>query len=80
MKVAKTKIVTLREFQHRLSDISGTLNAGESVFITKRGRPLGVFTKTPIIKKAPDYMANLEKLGYSTKAGQKYIDEICDLS
>lgn len=78
MKRAKT--VTSREFQHQFADLSSKLKPGQSITITKHGQPLGVFTKVAKTRKAPDYLGNLEKLGYSTQAGQKLIDEICDLS
>ena len=48
--------------------------------ITRHGQIDGFFTKAPEPRPAPDYLGNLEKLGQSAKAGQKLIDEICDLS
>lgn len=76
----KQKSVTLREFQHNLSALSESLKPGESLFVTKRGRPLGVFTKNPKPKKMPDFLANLKKLGHSAKEGQTLIASICELS
>ena len=78
MKKAKT--ANSREFQHRFADLSRALKPGESITVTKHGQPLGFFTKAPRPRKAPDYLANLEKLGHSIQTGQKLIDEICDLS
>ena len=76
----KKKSVTLREFQHKLSTLSETLKPGESLLVTKHGQPFGVFTKNPKPKKMPDFLANLNKLGYSVKEGQELIDSICELS
>ena len=76
----KTKTVTSRQFQHQFAELSGKLKPGQSITITKHGHALGVFTKAVKTRRAPDYLGNLEKLGYSTQAGQKLIDEICDLS
>ena len=76
----KGKTVTSREFQHHFSDMAGTLKQGESITVTKHGQPLGTFTKSSKTRKAPDYLGNLDKLGYSSLAGQKVIDQICDLS
>lgn len=78
MKTSKT--ITCREFQHQFADLSGKLKPGHSITVTKHGRPLGVFTKVGKIRRAPDYLGNLEKLAYSAQAGQKLIDDICDLS
>jgi hypothetical protein len=80
LTVKRARTVTSREFQHQFADLSNKLKPGESLTITKHGQPLGFFTKVARTRKAPDYLANLEKLGYSAQAGQKLIDEICDLS
>lgn len=76
----RTKSVTSREFQHHFGDMSGSLKPGERLTVTKHGQPLGTFTKAPPVREAPDYLANLEKLGHSIKAGQRFINRICDLS
>jgi antitoxin (DNA-binding transcriptional repressor) of toxin-antitoxin stability system len=75
-----TKTATSREFQHRFGDLAQALKPGESITVTKRGKPLGFFTKAPKPRKAPDYLANLQKLGHSMQTGQKLIEEICGVS
>ena len=70
------KAATSREFQRRFANLSRKLRAGESIIITKHGRPLGVFTKAFKPRRAPDYLANLEKPGYSIHTGQRLIEEI----
>jgi hypothetical protein len=78
MKRAKT--VTSRQFQHQFANVSQELKPGESITVTKHGKPLGTFIKAAKTIKAPDFMANLEKLTYSVQTGQKVIDEICGIS
>jgi antitoxin (DNA-binding transcriptional repressor) of toxin-antitoxin stability system len=75
----KSKTVTAREFQHGFGGMAQALKPGESITVTKRGKPLGHFTRAST-RKAPDYLANLKKLGHSRKIGQKLIEGICDLS
>jgi hypothetical protein len=78
--VTKGKTVTSREFQHNFSDMASALKPGESITVTKHGEPLGTFTRMPKPRPAPDYLGNLEHIGYSAQAGQKVIDSIWDLS
>jgi len=75
----KAKTITAREFQHRFGGMAKALKPGESITVTKRGKPMGYFTRAATLK-APDYLGNLKKLGNSPKAGQKLIESICDLS
>ena len=70
------KKLTAREFQHQFSKTAEALKPGESVTITKHGKPLGVFTRLPKRKiKTPDFLGNLEKLGYSAKVGDEMLKE-----
>jgi hypothetical protein len=44
--------------------------------ITKRGKPLGVFTKQPNYRiRTPDFLRNLKKLGHSKKLGDEILKE-----
>lgn len=74
--------VSSREFQQQFAKISKQLQPGETVAVTHRGEHIGSFTrarKTPV--QAPDFYANLQKLGHSKVVGQKLIDGIInDLS
>jgi len=72
------KKLTAREFQHQFSKTAEALNPGESVTITKHGKPLGVFTRLPKRKIKTDFMANLEKVGYSVEVGDQILKEFND--
>jgi hypothetical protein len=73
------KKITAREFQHTFSKTANSLRAGESVTITKRGKPLGFFTKLPARQiKTPDFLANLKKLGHSATVGDQILREFYD--
>ena len=80
LNMKKDKTITSREFQHRFANLSSALKPGESIVVTRHGKTLGLFTKAPKHQTAPDYLANLEKLGHSAQVGQNVIEEICDLS
>ena len=44
--------------------------------VTNHGKPLGVFTRvTPRRVKTPDFLANLQKTGCSSKLGDKILEE-----
>ncbi len=73
------KKVNSREFQQRFGQVTERLSPGDSISVTKHGEVIGIFIKASR-QKAPDFLGNLEKLGYSGREGQKLIDEICDLS
>lgn len=77
--VRKVQTISARDFQHGFGGVSKGLKPGESVTVTKQGKPFGYFTRAAT-RKAPDYLSNLKKLGHSARAGQKLIDKICDLS
>jgi len=73
------KKLTARQFQHAFSKTAETLKPGESVTITKHGKALGVFTKLPKRKiETPDFLGNLEKLGYSVELGDQILKEFND--
>jgi antitoxin (DNA-binding transcriptional repressor) of toxin-antitoxin stability system len=72
--------VSSREFQHQFSRVAEALKPGESVTVTKHGRPIGTFIKAAKATAAPDYLGNLQKLGHTMPDGQSVIDAICDLS
>jgi len=72
------KKLTAREFQHQFSKTAEALKPGQSVTITKHGKPLGVFTRLPKRKIKTDFMANLEKVGYSVEVGDQILKEFND--
>jgi len=68
--------ITARQFQHGFSKTAELLKPGQSVTITKRGKPLGVFTKLPTRRiKMPDFLANLEATGVSKDLGDQILKE-----
>jgi len=72
------KKLTAREFQHQFSKTAEALKPGESVTVTKNGKPLGVFTRLPKQNIKTDFMANLEKVGYSVEVGDQILKEFND--
>ena len=73
------KQVTAREFQHGFAKTAESLKPGQSITITKRGSPLGIFTRLPNRPiKMPDFLGNLEKLGYSEELGDQILKEFND--
>lgn len=71
------KKVSAREFQHGFGKHAQSLKPGQSVVVTNRGKPLGVFTKAGHPRpKAPNFLAELEKHTYSQEAGQHVIQAI----
>jgi hypothetical protein len=77
MKSERT--ISSREFQQQFARISKQLQPGESIAVTNRGQRIGTFTKTSTpASSAPDFYANLQKLGRSRAAGQRMIEQIVD--
>jgi len=77
--LSNMKKLTAREFQHQFSKTAEALKPGQSVTITKHGKPLGVFTRLPKRKiKTPDFLGNLEKLGYPVEVGDQILKEFND--
>jgi len=73
------KQVTAREFQHGFARTTASLKPGQSITITKRGKPLGIFTRLPSRPiKLPDFLGNLKKLSYSQEAGDQILKEFND--
>jgi hypothetical protein len=70
------KKVSAGQFQRSFSKMTAALSPSESVMITKRGKPLGVFTKQPNCRiRTPDFLRNLKKLGHSKKLGDEILKE-----
>lgn len=74
------KTVNAREFQKGFSKVTQELSQGETVAVTRRGKPLGFFTKAPERAAAhmPDFAANLGNLPFIGPAGEKIIAETLD--
>lgn len=54
-----SKKVTAREFLHRFATLEKQLRPGESLTVTRRGEPMGTFTKVPPKQCVP--MPDFEK-------------------
>ena len=76
--LSNMKKLTARQFQRQFSKTAEALKPGESVTVTKYGKPLGVFTRLPKRKIKTDFMANLEKVGYSVEVGDQILKEFND--
>ena len=74
------KQVKSREFQKAFSKVAEELKQGETVEVTKRGEPLGYFTKAPIraVIKMPDFETNLAAVPLIGQAGEKIISDVVD--
>jgi antitoxin (DNA-binding transcriptional repressor) of toxin-antitoxin stability system len=74
------KKVNAREFQKAFSKVADTLGQGETVAVTKHGKPLGFFTKAPAQQRTemPDFEANLSHLPCIGPVGEKIIAESLD--
>ena len=74
------KQVNAREFQKSFSKVADELNQGETVAVTKHGKPLGFFTKAPgrTAARMPDFAANLAAVPRVGAAGQKIIADVID--
>src|SRR5512133_3813423 len=74
------KNVNAREFQKAFSKVAEELQEGQTIAVTKRGKPLGFFTKAPAGQRVamPDFAGNLQSVPYSTDAAERFIREITD--
>jgi hypothetical protein len=74
------KQVNAREFQKGFSKVAEELGQGESVTVTKHGKPLGFFTKAPAAQAGamPDFAANLANVPFVGPAGEKILAETAD--
>ena len=69
--------VTAREFLHGFAKVHQKLAPGQSVTITKRGKPLGKFVKEPVAKTPlPDFRKDAEADGYGAEVGDKLLSRI----
>jgi antitoxin (DNA-binding transcriptional repressor) of toxin-antitoxin stability system len=75
------KEVNAREFQKAFSKLTTELAQGQTIAITKKGKPLGFFTKAPANTKPapmPDFAANLAQMPYDPKDAEKIVHELLD--
>ena len=70
-----SKKVTAREFLHNFASLEKKLRPGESVTVTRRGTPLGKFTKntaSPSIE-LPDFEKDASRPGLDAKVGDQVL-------
>ena len=72
--------VNAREFQKAFSKVADELEQGQTITITKRGKPLGFFTKAPAANTVPmpDFAANLAPMPYAPEDAQRIVQEVMD--
>ena len=69
------KKVTAREFLHHFAKLEKELRPGESVTVTRRGTPLGMFVKesSPAKVGLPDFEADASRSGFDPKVGDQVL-------
>ena len=68
------KQITAREFQHAFGTVSSQLKPGETVAVTKHGKPHGFYQRAPKREvKRRDFLRRVEAHPYSAKAGDALI-------
>src|SRR5689334_12695193 len=79
-KMLDMKQVNAREFQKSFSSVTDALPQGQTIAITKRGKPLGFFTKAPAAASVPmpDFAANLASMPYSPDDAERIVREVLD--
>jgi prevent-host-death family protein len=59
------RTATVREVRHKFGDVIASVEAGDSVAISKRGQIIAVISPPPIAKKnakkAPDFAARMKR-------------------
>ena len=69
-----SKRVSSREFFHNFARLHQAMKPGETLIITKHGKPLGEFRKQPA--KRPFAMPDFKKLGLEPKASTAARDAL----
>ena len=72
------KKVSAREFLHGFAKLEKQLRPGESVTVTRRGVPLGSFTKQPSRPSfaLPDFEKSANRHGSSARLGDQLLTRI----
>ncbi|MGZ8939723.1 MAG: type II toxin-antitoxin system Phd/YefM family antitoxin [Limisphaerales bacterium] len=74
------KKLNAREFQKAFSKVADELRQGETVEITRYGKSLGYFTRSPgrAPVKMPDFAAALSSVPFIGSAGERIMAETLD--
>jgi antitoxin (DNA-binding transcriptional repressor) of toxin-antitoxin stability system len=69
------KQVTSREFLHGFAKVHESLQPGETVTITRHGKPLGKFTKEAAVSAIalPNFLEEARATGFGTKVGDELM-------
>ena len=78
-KLSDMKTFSSRDFQKNFGHITDSLKNGQTVEVTKHGKPVGRFTKTDGKRREmPDFLSWLEKFGGSKEVGNQILKEFND--
>ncbi len=70
------KQVNARDFQKTFGQIANQLKSGQTLQVTRHGKPLGLFVKVGARKiKTPDFLANLQPHSYAKETGNQALSE-----
>lgn len=76
-KLSNMKKISAREFLHGFGKLHNSLEPGQSVLITKNGKPLGRFVKEPQRGlKLPDFRKDALADGSSTEIGDRLLKKL----
>jgi antitoxin (DNA-binding transcriptional repressor) of toxin-antitoxin stability system len=80
--VPDMKKVNARAFQKAFSKVAQNLGQGETVQVTRHGKPFGFFTKAPerTPERMPDFAANLSNIPFIGPVGDQMIAKALDES
>jgi antitoxin (DNA-binding transcriptional repressor) of toxin-antitoxin stability system len=67
------KKINARVFQKEFGKVADGLKPGETVEITRHGKSVGQFTRTPRHVKMPDFLALLEKHSCTPALGDRLL-------
>lgn len=78
MSNMKKKTVSAREFLHQFAALQKELRPGDSVVITRRGEPVGRFTKEPARPNVPlpDFEKDASRPGFTTTDGNALLSRM----
>ena len=70
-----SKKVSAREFLHKFASLEKQMRPGESVTVTRRGKPVGRFMKEPVKPKVPmpDFGKDASRPGFTAKDGDALL-------
>jgi antitoxin (DNA-binding transcriptional repressor) of toxin-antitoxin stability system len=75
MMLDMSKKVSAREFLHQFATLEKRMRPGESITVTRRGKPVGRFMKEPVKPKIamPDFEKDASRAGFTMKDGDALL-------